>query len=121
MQHNNLEFWIDMNLPPALAVWLAENFNVAAKSFVELNFHTTEDVDVFKHAALYPSVIVITTKDYDFVEISNRPGGGPRVLYLNVGNVTNSQLKEILKKHFSLALKILTETNQSLVEINNLP
>lgn len=121
MQYSNLEFWIDMNLPPALAGWLTENFNVAAKSFVTLNFHTTEDEEVFKQASLYPSVIVITTKDYDFVKISNEAGDGPRVLYLNIGNITNKQLKEILRIHFSLALKILTETNQTLVEINNLP
>jgi predicted nuclease of predicted toxin-antitoxin system len=119
MQHNNLEFWIDMNLPPAIAVWLADNFNVAAKSFVELNFHTTEDAAIFKKASLHPSVIVITTKDYDFVKILNELGGRPRVLYLNIGNVTNNQLKEILSIHFSQALKILTETDQVLVEISN--
>ena len=38
MQHSNLEFWIDMNLPPALAGWLSQNFGIAAKSFVQLNF-----------------------------------------------------------------------------------
>jgi predicted nuclease of predicted toxin-antitoxin system len=120
MQHNNLEFWIDMNLPPSLAIWLTDNFNVVAKSFVELNFHTTEDAEVFKRASLYSSVIVITTKDYDFIKISNELDGKPRVLYLNIGNVTNKQLKEILSTHFSQALKILTETDQILVEITNL-
>ena len=44
-------------------------------NLLELNFHTTEDAEVFKKASLYPSVIVITTKDYDFVKISNEPGG----------------------------------------------
>ncbi|MEP7143617.1 MAG: DUF5615 family PIN-like protein [Ferruginibacter sp.] len=106
MLHNNLEFWIDMNLPPSLAAWLTDNFSVVAKSFVELNFQTTEDAEVFKEASLYSSVIVITTKDYDFVNISSEPGGRPRVLYLNIGNVTNKQLKEILRIHFSQALKI---------------
>lgn len=38
MQHSNLEFWIDMNLPDALAGWLSQNFGIAAKSFVQLNF-----------------------------------------------------------------------------------
>lgn len=118
MQHNNPEFWIDMNLPPSLAIWMEDNFNVAAKSFVELNFHTTEDEEVFRKASLSPSVIVITTKDYDFVKISNEPCGRPRVLYLNIGNVTNNQIKEILRIHFPQALKILKETNQTLVEIS---
>ena len=80
MQHINLEFWIDMNLPPALAGWLSQNFGIAAKSFVELNFQTTEDAEVFKQVCLHPSVIVHTTKDYDFVKISNEPLGKSRIL-----------------------------------------
>lgn len=47
MQHSNLEFWIDMNLPDALAGWLSQNFGIAAKSFVQLNFQTTENAEVF--------------------------------------------------------------------------
>ena len=80
MQHSNLEFWFDMNLPPALAGWLSQNFGIAAKSFVQFNFQTTEDVEVFKKVSLHASVIVLTTKDYDFVKISNEPLGKPRIL-----------------------------------------
>lgn len=79
--------------------------DVAATSFIQLNFNTTEDEIVFKQAALHPPVIEITTKDYDFVKISNELGSKPGILYLNIWNVTNNELKEILKKHFSQALK----------------
>jgi len=45
------------------------------------------------------------------------PGNLPKVLYLNVGNVTNRQLREIFENHFVEAIKILSKTNQQLVEI----
>jgi len=38
MQPGALEFWIDLNLPPKMALWLTEGFNVVAKSFKELGF-----------------------------------------------------------------------------------
>ena len=38
---------------------------------------------------------------------------------MNIGNVTNKKLKEIFDKHFAEAIKILSKTNQQLVEITN--
>ena len=38
MQPDSLEFWIDINLPDALAVWIKEDYNLKAKTFKELNF-----------------------------------------------------------------------------------
>ena len=38
MQAGALEFWIDLNLPPKMALWLTEGFNFVAKSFKELGF-----------------------------------------------------------------------------------
>lgn len=61
MQPDTLEFWIDFNLPPKMAVWLSTDFNVAAKSFRELNFDNTSDIEVYKIAASKPNTIIITT------------------------------------------------------------
>lgn len=100
-----------------MAEWINVEFKVSAKSFVELGYQTTSDLEVFKDAANKPNVIVITTKDYDFIGIKNEEGGKPRILYLNIGNVTNNTLRQIFDLYFSDAFKILSETNQSLVEI----
>ncbi len=118
MPPDNLEFWIDMNLPSCLADWIKSEFKVPAKTFVELGYQTTPDLQVFKDAANNFNVIVITTKDYDFVEIRNRRAGKPRILYLNIGNVTNKILRQIFDLYFLDAFNILTEKNQMLVEIN---
>ena len=119
MQPDKLEFWVDMNLPSCLADWINIEFKVPAKSFLELGYQTTSDLEVFKNAANHPNVIVITTKDYDFVDIKNQEGGKPRILYLNIGNVTNKILRQIFDLYFLDAFKILSQPNQSLVEIKN--
>ena len=120
MQEYNLEFWIDMNLPPAMAKWLIEDFNVAAKSFKELDFERADDSTVFKTAANKLGIVVITTKDVDFKNLSNEFGPPPKILYLNIRNVSNKVLKEIIYKHLTSILKTFTETNDSLIEILNI-
>lgn len=119
MPPDKLEFWIDMNLPSALADWISTKFNFPAKSFVQLGYQTTSDVDVFRSAANHPNIIVITTKDYDFINIRNEERSHPKILYLNIGNVTNKVLRKIFDIYFSDAIKILSQSNTSLVEIKN--
>ena len=117
MQINNLEFWIDLNLPPVMAKWIKEDFNVTAKSFKELNFETEEDISVFRKAANKINIVVITTKDIDFKNLVNDSVSPPKVLYLNMGNISNKMLKEIVYKHFKDVLRIFSETDDSLIEI----
>lgn len=66
-QLDELEFWIDLNLPPQMAIWLIDQFSVKARSFKELQFLKTSDVEVYKIAAEKKNTIIITTKDIDFV------------------------------------------------------
>ena len=117
MLHNKLEFWIDVNLPSRLAIWIKKEFKCPAKSFIELNLQTSSDIEIFKKASVNPNIVIITTKDYDFVVIRNRKEGKPRILYLNIGNVSNKTLREIFDLYFLNAFKILTRTDQVLVEI----
>lgn len=120
MQEYKLEFWIDMNLPPAMAKWLIEDFNVAAKSFKELHFEKADDSIVFKTAANKIGIVVITTKDIDFRYLSKEFGSPPKILYFNIRNVSNKVLKEIIYKHFTSIIKTFTETDESLIEILNI-
>ncbi len=101
-----------------MADWLNTDFKVSAKSFQELGFQTTEDREVFRIASQKINTVVITTKDIDFVSLTQEIEEIPRVLYLNVGNVSNKKLKEIVYKSFGEALRIFSETNSSLVEIS---
>ncbi|MEO8820062.1 MAG: DUF5615 family PIN-like protein [Ginsengibacter sp.] len=96
MQQSNLEFWIDVNLPPAMAIWIQEDFGIPAKSFKELNFDATQDVVVFATAAKRLNTVVITTKDVDFKYLAEEIAIRPKILYLNIGNTSNKMLKEII-------------------------
>lgn len=117
MLQNNLEFWIDVNLPPVMAVWLKNDFGVSAKSFNELNFDTEKDIAVFTSAVRRFNTIIITTKDVDFKNLSGEITVRPKILYLNVGNVSNKVLKEILYRSLKEVIRIFSETDESLIEI----
>lgn len=118
MQPENLEFWIDLNLPPQMAVWLRQDFNVHARSFSELGFDVTKDALVFKIASKNTGTVVITTKDIDFIDLQNDIGSPPKILYLNVGNISNKVLRVIINKHFKEALDLLLKPDNNLVEIS---
>lgn len=114
----HLHFWIDANLPPVMAIWLKEEYGVHATSFLELGFEKSSDAEVFKHALNNPSVIIITTKDIDFVNMSqSRQTKMPKILYMNIGNVTNTLLKVILHEGFTVALSRFLYTDTNIVEI----
>lgn len=117
MQHNNLEFWIDVNLPPAMAIWIQEDFGIPAKSFKELNFDTAQDVEIFTIAARKLNAVVITTKDVAFRNLSEEMIIHPKILYLNIGNVSNKLLKEIIYKSLKDVIKTFSETDNFFIEI----
>ncbi len=115
----NLEFWIDNNLPPQMAKWLKDDFNVSAKSFYDLNLQATDDKVIFEIAANKLNTIIITTKDIDFVKLSKVRISLPKILYLNVGNISNRKLKQLIYKSFKQVLVMFLETDEFLIEINN--
>ena len=117
MQKNNLEFWIDVNLPPVMAEWIKKDFGVSAKSFKELNFDAEKDIVIFTTASKKINTVVITTKDIDFKDLAETMKVHPKILYLNVGNVSNKILKEIIYKSFKEVIRIFSETEESLIEI----
>jgi predicted nuclease of predicted toxin-antitoxin system len=117
MQQNNIEFWIDVNLPPVMAEWIIKDFGIGAKSFKELDFNTEEDITVFTIAAKRFNTVVITTKDIDFKNLSHGISLRPRILYLNVG-IFQINFKEILYRSLKEVIKIFSETDESLIEIN---
>ena len=117
MPRNNLEFWIDVNLPPMMADWINKDFGISAKSFKELNFKTEKDITVFTIASKRFNTIVITTKDVDFKNLSEEVSLHPKILYLNVGNISNKILKEIVYKSLKEVIRIFSETDEFLIEI----
>ena len=106
-------FWIDAQLSPEIAEWLSENYEVKALSVKDVGHRDSKNKDIFQAAAKEADVVI--TKDKDFVNLLERFGPPPKILWLTIGNTSNKYLKQILDKKFATALKLLQENN--LVEI----
>ena len=56
------------------------------------------------------------TKDSDFVDLVERLGPPPKIIWLTCGNTSNARLREILSATLLQALELL-RTDETLVEI----
>jgi len=52
-----MKVWIDANLPPALAVWLSQEFGIEAFSAERLNLLKADDTEIFQKAKENNAVI----------------------------------------------------------------
>ena len=111
-----MTFWLNAQLPPRLAVWLATTFGVNAVTLYDLNLRDAQDIEIFEAARDSGDRTVIVTKDRDFVDLVVRLGSPPQILWLTCGNITNRGLQEIFKNTFPDALKLLN-SGEAMVEI----
>ena len=82
-----MKFFVDHQLPPALAGWLrAKGFEAVAAR--DAGFREADDAEIWAYAA--EAGFVIVTKDQDFVSLAIREG--PTVLWVRIGNVLNRVL-----------------------------
>ncbi|MGC2631707.1 MAG: DUF5615 family PIN-like protein [Rhodomicrobium sp.] len=107
--------WVDAQLPPSLAPWLRERYNVSAFSLRELRLRDTEDIEIFKAARLQNALLI--SKDGDFVDLVQRLGTPPQLVWVTCGNVINANLKEIFSAVFADALNLL-QAGEAVVEIS---
>jgi predicted nuclease of predicted toxin-antitoxin system len=112
-----LIFWVDAQLPPALAPWLTETFGVAAKSARFLGLADAEDEHIFSLARESGNVVIVS-KDSDFVEMALRSGPPPKILWVTCGNLTNRRLQMVFAQTFPDAMKLL-DAGETIVEIGD--
>ena len=109
-----MHVWVDAQLPPRLAQWLAARFSVTASHVSDLGLLTATDDEIFERARA--ADVVVLTKDLDFVQLLERRGPPPRVVWLTVGNLTNEDLLRILEYRWPRAMDLLA-AQEPLVEI----
>lgn len=110
-----MTIWVDANLSPAIATWITSTFEITALALRELGLRDAEDAEIFE-AAKAQGVIFIT-KDSDFVDLADRLGAPPQIIWLTCGNTSNARLQEILSTNLPKALELL-QTGEALVEIS---
>ena len=110
-----MTIWVDAQLSPAIAAWIASTFKITALALRDIGLRDAEDVVIFE-AAKAQSIIFLT-KDSDFVDLVARFGTPPQIIWLTCGNTSNARLQEILTATLPEALKLL-QSGESLVEIS---
>jgi predicted nuclease of predicted toxin-antitoxin system len=108
--------WLDAQLPPSLAAWIAATFGVEAHAVRDLGLRDADDSPIFLAARAAATVVMI--KDRDFVEMHHRLGPPPKILWLTCGNTSNARLREILTIALPAAIARL-EGGEGLVEIDD--
>lgn len=110
-----MKLWIDAQLSPALAEWITENFSdIEAIAVRDLGLRDSEDPVIFFSARTADASVM--TKDSDFVELQQRNGAPPKIIWITCGNTSNAKLKTILLANLQEAV-ILLEAGEVLVEI----
>jgi predicted nuclease of predicted toxin-antitoxin system len=109
-----IRIWVDAQLPPGIADWISERFDVEARAVRTLFLKDSSDLALFG-AALARDAIILT-KGRDFWELSKQRSPVPRIIWLRFGNTTNRRLKEILALSLSAALARL-DAGERIVQI----
>ncbi len=113
-----MTLWIDAQLSPALADWIAERFGVVAIPVKMLGLLEASDAEIFRAGRRAQAVVM--TKDVDFVRLLEQHGPPPQVLWLTVGNTSNARMKEVLAETLQPALDLF-RGGKPLVEVRDRP
>jgi len=114
-----VKIWLDAQLSPAIGKWMEEAFDITEAFAVQADsaLRATEDLEIFKKAREAKAVVM--TKDRDFVDLVERLGPPPQIIWLTCGNTSNQSMRRILTVAFSGAMELLRQGEQ-LVEISDL-
>lgn len=110
-----MTIWVDAHLSPAIATWISDTFGVTALALRDIGLRDAEDPEIFEAAKAQG--VIFMTKDSDFVDLVDRLGSPPQIIWLTCGNTSNTRLREILSATLLEALAIL-RSGEALVEIS---
>ena len=112
-----MTIWIDAQFSPAIAVWIQSTLGISAVALRDIGLRDAEDEEIF--AAAKGASVIVMTKDEDFLNLLDRFGAPPQILWVTCGNTSNAKLKEILAATLLQALELLA-AGERLVEISDI-
>jgi predicted nuclease of predicted toxin-antitoxin system len=107
--------WIDAQLPPALVRALSQTAGLEARHVADENLLDATDTKIFA-AARDGGVQVVITKDEDFLQLLDRHGPPPQIVWITCGNIRNAELLEIVLAAWP-RVDALLRSGEPLVEI----
>lgn len=108
--------WVDAQLSPALAPWIASTFGIEAFSVRHLGLRDASDEEI--HRAAREAGAVVVTKDRDLVQLLAQQGSPPSVIWIRLGNTSDARMREALSQHLPQVIYLLA-SGESLVEIRD--
>ncbi|HSI76682.1 MAG TPA: DUF5615 family PIN-like protein [Lunatimonas sp.] len=112
------EIWLDTNISPAIAKWMAEFTGYTVKSAYILSFNNISDRTIYKKAKEKGKVILVS-KDSDFPEIINRLGSPPKLINIKIGICSNKVLWNTLKPSINNIILLLQSDKFNIVDFEN--
>ena len=112
---SSMTIWVDAHLSPGIAVWISNALGIEAIALRDLGLRDAEDTEIFETAKAQQAIVM--TKDSDFVDLLERLGSPPQIIWLTCGNTSNARLRHILREMLPRALQLL-ESGEALVEIS---
>ena len=104
----------DQNLAPRLVGLVAADFP-GSLHVRDLDLHAATDAEVLRVAA--ERDLVIVTKDKDFADIVTARGGGPKVLWLMLGNVSTDEIAESIRRAAASIGRLLDDSSVQVVQV----
>jgi predicted nuclease of predicted toxin-antitoxin system len=95
--------------------WLRDLGESQTVHVEDLALLRAEDLEIFEKARQVDAVVI--TKDSDFVQIQERRGAPPRVVWITCGNCNNRFLKDLMVRSWP-RVKELLAAGEVLIEIN---
>jgi len=110
--------WIDAQLSPALAAWVNRTCDgIHAQSVRAVGLRSAEDEEIFQAAR--DANVIVMSKDGDFLNLLDRYGPPPKVIWVTCGNTSNERMRTILERTLPSAVQML-EADETIVEIGDL-
>jgi len=104
----------DQNLAPRLVGRVAAEFP-GSLHVRDLDLQAATDAEVLRVAAQRDLVIV--TKDKDFADLVTARGGGPKVLWLLLGNVSTDEIAESILAAADSIVRLLDDPSVQVVQM----
>ena len=76
-----MKLWLDAHLSPKLIPWLRDEFGLEAAALRDIDLRHAKDSHIFK--AAHDAGAVVATKDRDLVNLVDRYGPPPQVLWID--------------------------------------
>jgi predicted nuclease of predicted toxin-antitoxin system len=108
--------WLDAQLPPKLAPWLRNDLGLDAVALRDLSLRDADDGEIF--ATAKAARVVLISKDSDFIDLVQRLGPPPQIVWLTCGNVTNARLKIVFARAWPSVATLLA-AGEAIVELGD--